>query len=279
MTWPQNIIKAFEVSQMTTPTHSPGEVIARSLTGYVGTILTHASRMDDPAWASEAFHQIRSSCKKIRAVIHLGAAVLTPGQLQEIRSTAGKLKDIVARARDRDVLIQRLRELQGPDARDMSLKTCKLATSTSVFPLAGDLARRIREISLRNLKAQQVQLEISKTYSMAAALAQTCQKKPTDVRLHEWRKHVKTLQFQCGIFPEWKPLDVMALRASLLARMLGDHQDLVVATKFLQEKKNKKHDMLKSLATTKKHLADEALHRGRQLFCLTPWEFARGLAV
>lgn len=260
-------------------THNPGEVITRNLTGYVGTILVHASRMDDPACASEAFHQIRSSCKKIRAVANLGSGILNPRQLCGIRATVSELKDLVARERDRDVLILRLRELQGPEARKLPGKPYPAATSSTVFPLASKLARLVREICLKDLTTRQVQLEISKTYSRAYLHAEQCQKKRTDTRLHEWRKHVKILQFQCGIFPEWKPLDVLALQSALLARLLGDHQDLVVAAEFLKCRKRKNQKLLKSISARKRALAEEAMKTGRHLLCLTPREFAKGLGV
>lgn len=264
---------------MTIPTHHPGEVIARNLTGYVGTILVHASRMDDPSCASEAFHQIRSSCKKIRAVANLSAGILAPGKLGKIRSKVSELKDLVARERDRDVLIMRLRELQPSGVQSLPGKPSPPATSSAVFPLAGDLARLIRELSLKHLTKKQVQLEISKTYSRASLHAKRCLKKRTDARLHEWRKYVKILQFQCGIFADCQPLDVIALRAALLARLLGDHQDLVVATEFLDRNTRKNQKLLKSLSLRKKNLADEAMKVGSSLFILTPREFAKGLGV
>ncbi len=261
-----------------TPNVPPGEVINRLLFSFTKLISFQSRRVDDPATCSEAFHQIRASSKRVRALLKLTAAVTPSSERRQVALSVSKLKDSVAHARDRDVLILRLAELCGEHSVDNVPLTALHPGGQIIQPLARTLEAGVASLHLQKLTRRDVLREISISYTRAWAMFLACRKKPRDERLHEWRKHVKILQFQCVAFSETDPLAVTGFRASVLARLLGDHHDLTVMEGHLKKAKpRRKHD-LKKIAKRKSALAKSARKAGKFLFCLTPREFASGLA-
>ncbi len=260
------------------PDASPGEVISRLLFSFTKLISFQARRVDDAVTCSEAFHQIRASAKRVRALLKLTSAVTPIATRKQLAVSVSKLKDSVAHARDRDVLILRLRELCGESSTDKNPSTPLHPGGKIIQPLSRHLEAEIANLNLHQLTHRDVLREISISYTRAWAMFLGCRRKPHDERLHEWRKHVKILQFQCVAFSSIDPLAVTGFRASVLARLLGDHHDYTVMEGHLQKsKKRRKHD-LKKIAKRKSALFKSARKAGKFLFCLTPREFAAGLA-
>jgi len=260
------------------PGAPPGEVINSLLFSFTSLISFQARRVDDPTTCSEAFHQIRSSAKRVRAFLKLTAAVTPASQRKHLAVSVSKLKDSVAHARDRDVLILRLKELCGEHSADTIQPAALHPGGKMIQPLARNLEAGVASLHLQKLSRRDVLREISISYTRAWAMFLACRKKPHDERLHEWRKHVKILQFQCVAFSEIDPLAVTGFRASVLARLLGDHHDFTVMEGHLQKTKKRRKQNLKKIAKRKSSLVKSALKAGKFLFCLTPREFAAGLA-
>jgi CHAD domain-containing protein len=260
------------------PDAHPGELINRLLFSLTSLITFQARRVDDPATCSEAFHQIRSSAKRIRALINLTSAVTPAAQQKTLGDTISHLKDSVAHARDRDVLILRLRELCGHHSTHKIARHSLHPGGKILQPLARQLEADVAGLDLRNLSRRDVLREISISYTRAWAMFLACRKKCRDERLHEWRKHVKILQFQCVAFSAVEPLAATGFRASVLARLLGDHHDFSVMEGHLKTTKTHRKKDLKKIERLKSALAKSALKSGKFLFCLTPREFAAGLA-
>ncbi len=260
------------------PDAPPGEVVNRLLFSFTSLISYQARRVDDPATCSEAFHQIRATAKRVRALLKLTAAVTPASLRKQLDVSVSKLKDSVAHARDRDVLISRLKELCGGHSSENVHSPVLHPGGKIIQPLARDLEAGVASLHLNKLTRRDVLREISISYARAWAMFLACRKKPHDEQLHEWRKHVKILQFQCVAFSEIDPLAVTGFRASVLARLLGDHHDFTVMEGHVRKARNRRKQDLKKIAKRKSALAKSARKAGKFLFCLTPREFAAGLA-
>ncbi|MEX1119310.1 MAG: CHAD domain-containing protein [Terrimicrobiaceae bacterium] len=260
------------------PEAPPGEVISRLLFSFTNLIVFQSRRVDDAVTCSDAYHQIRSSAKRVRALLKLTSSVVPGSERKHLALSVSHLKDSVAHARDRDVLIFRLQELCGEHSPAAAPRRALHAGGKVIQPLARELEAGVASLQLQILRRRDVLREIAISYARAWAMFLACQKNSHDHRLHEWRKHVKTLQFQCVAFAQIDPLAVTGFRAAVLARLLGDHHDFAVMEGYLKKRGKRRKKHLKKIAKRKAALTKSAFKAGRFLFCLTPREFAAGLA-
>ena len=124
---------------------------------------------------------------------------------------------------------------------------------------------------------------IEATYRTGRRDLRRARKKPTDDRLHEWRKSVKNLWYQTRLVQRIAPSVLQALVASLddLAEALGDDHDLAVLIERLRSdpdrfggKRQVKH-AVRLARSQQDDLRRRAFRLGATVYAETPGSFGR----
>ena len=212
---------------------------------------------------TEAVHEVRKRCKKIRAVLRL-----TRPQFEEtyqfentwFRDTAkglAELRDAAAMIETYDSLLENFsdqidRRAFAPVRRALTLRRKQITEET------GDLGERLEEFRARlqkaaervvdwNLKAKEfdaIEGGLVATYRRARKTTTAAYDDPTAENFHEWRKQTKYHGYHMRLLRElWKP-PMRSLRKEVdeLSDLLGDDHNLAVFYKILLESPDKYGD-------------------------------------
>ena len=218
-----------------------------------------AARLDDaisrletlegatPEEIERAVHEVRKRCKEVRALARLVRPVIGDDYSRTnklLRDAAAELASI----RDAHALLSTFDHLRATSWAEENASLDKvrhrqaaLATEATHALLAGDprireahelLGRARRRVAGWDLPSDfsVVAQGLAATYKRGARGHRRAQRKPSDERLHEWRKAVKTLWYQLRLIEPAAPSVIGAKVADLdvLAELLGEDHDLAV---------------------------------------------------
>lgn len=201
----------------------------------------------------EAVHDARKRCKEVRALSRLARSAIGPDYArfdQLVRDAADQLSSIrdahavlatlddlrLARSGSGDQGFAQVRAAQATHAeaatRSVRAGDPRIDQSTELLTTARQL------ISLWHIPSGSSWLEtgIRDTYAAGRSGHRSVRKRPTDKRMHEWRKSVKHLWYQIRLVEAAAPSILGPLIGTLddLAEALGDDHDLAVLIERLE---------------------------------------------
>lgn len=252
----------------------------------------------------ESVHDARKRLKKSRAALRLIRLAL-PSRVFRCENSA--LRDAarpLSRIRDAKVLI---------DAYDGIVRPLSVARRQTLFPMRELLVAdhvRARARLLRNQKSLKPLLGVLRSarrrtqqwpagprgwsavrpgfrrvYRSGRAAFEAVLERPTDGRLHEWRKQAKYLWLQLEMLAPMRPrmLERMAKRAHTLSDRLGDDHDLAVLRQRIVRARvrvsaSSRARMLKLVDDRRRRLQGQAMRIGHAVYAKRPRAFVQQLA-
>jgi len=255
---------------------------------------------------TEAIHQVRKRCKKIRSVLRLVRPQFEDTYQFEnawFRDTAkglAELRDAEAIIETYDSLLDKFsdqidRRAFVPVRRALTLRRKKIMEET------GDLDQKLEELRARMHKAAErvadwklkveefddIEGGLVLTYRQARKTMTAAYDEPTAENFHEWRKQAKYHGYHMRVLRElWKPV-MRPLRKEVdeLSDLLGDDHNLDVLHKTLLESPNKygsKRDIQVLLGLIDRRSAElrvEAKTIGARVFAENPKALGRRFRV
>jgi len=238
-------------------------VVRAALGADLARLVTHDPGIrrgdDDP----EDVHQARVATRRLRSHLRSFAPLLdTP--TDELRAELGWLGDVLGRVRDADVLLERLQaevaelavEDRGPASRLLhrlrtqraqareellaALRSDRYGTLLdSLVDVArvADLGRRVGEPDSGDGDREALQEVIRPAWASLRRAVEQCGDPPTDAELHSVRRHAKRLRYAAeAVEPVFgKPARDFGRAITQLQTVLGEHQDSVVAARWLRD--------------------------------------------
>lgn len=199
----------------------------------------------DGADIEQAVHDVRKRCKETRAIARLVRSSLGdeyPRFNRLVREAAESLASI----RDAHAVLATFDDLRSIGLHDPELDEIRsvqaaAASAASDSIHAGDprilRAHMLLTTARKSVKRWRVgkgfatvRVGIEDTYRAGRRALRRAVKKPTDDRMHEWRKSVKHLLYQVRLIERAAPSVLQALESRLddLSEALGDDHDLAV---------------------------------------------------
>jgi CHAD domain-containing protein len=251
---------------------------------------------------TEAIHEVRKHCKKIRGVLRLVRPQFEQTyQFENVwfRDTAkglAELRDADAIIETYDSLLEKFsdqidRRAFAPMRRALTLRRKR------IFEKSGDLAQKLRKLRSRMNKAAAriadwkltakefdgIEGGLVATYRQARVAMAAAYRDPTAEDFHEWRKQAKYHDFHMRLLAElWKPvMNSLLKETDELSDVLGDDHNLDVLHKALLQspkKYGKKRDIQVLLGLIDRRSAElraEANTIGNRIFAERPKAFAR----
>jgi CHAD domain-containing protein len=251
---------------------------------------------------SEAIHEVRKHCKKIRGVLRLVRSQFEETYQFEnawFRDTAkglAELRDAEAIIETYDSLLDKFddqidRRAFAPMRRALTLRRKK------IFEETGDLNEKLKKIRARMDKAAarvaDWQLNVEELDGIEGGLVATYRRgrktmaaaydDPTAENFHEWRKQAKYHYYHMELLRElWKPvMRSLSKETDELSDLLGDDHNLDVLHKTLLQspkKYGKKRDIQVLLGLIDRRSAElrvEAKTIGARIFVEKPNAFGR----
>ena len=206
-----------------------------------------------PADVETTVHDVRKRCKEVRALARLVRRPL--GEEYDrfnalVRDAANELSPI----RDAHALVAALDDLRDTNGDQVTVGLDDVRCTRA--EAAADATRRIRSGDPRVTRAQELLVSarrrvrhwtieegsawltsgLAATYRRGRRGLRQTQKRPTDERMHQWRKRVKTLWYQVRLIEAAAPSVLTPLIDQLhdLSEALGDDHDLSVLVERLE---------------------------------------------
>ncbi len=238
----------------------PSESFSASVRRIVGGLIDEASGiLDGPEPISEeTIHTSRKNFKKIRAIIRLARADAPPFYKREngVFRNAGRmlspLRDADAMLEalglletvDRDVPpegIARLREVLFTARNDLRSRNHEHeAMAGNLVEILKDARSRLTDWPLSSDGEKVLARGVARAYRRGRRARRRAVKKPTDKRVHTWRKRAKDLWYQSRLlamsYPD--PLGLWEHDLDLLAKALGEFNDLAMLRRILLDDRN-----------------------------------------
>jgi CHAD domain-containing protein len=229
----------------------------------------------DPA---TAIHEARKDIKKARALLRLYRSELE----REIhRRENGILRDAgreLSALRDDDVLRDTIAELglSGAELRpdeDAVDTPPELAVEAARNRLGRVLAR-MDTWSVAASDQRALLAGLDRTYRRGRKAFARAERRPSDERLHDWRKRAKDLRYQQQLLRSAfdEQLKAQAAAAKALGDLLGDDHDLAVLASRLET------DDGGVIAARREELQAEAFRLGRRIYAEPPKRFRKRIA-
>lgn len=243
----------------------------------------------------ETVHEVRTHCKKLRALIRLVRPVFRGYKKENaiIRDAAAELSSV----RDAAVLLQAIDGLRrrfgdqlAPQSWD-SMRTClsRQRDSAAAEGLVNERLATFRSIMVKTRKRARkwkigkdgfnaVGGGLALTYGRARQAMAQGRGKPTPANLHEWRKRVKDHWYHTRLLrPIWPAVMTPHRNAAgRLAELLGDHHDLEVLEATLATapdrfgKPKELRRLIGLVQWQREMLETDAFSLGRRLFAHRP---------
>jgi len=252
---------------------------------------------------SEAVHQVRKRCKKIRGLLRLFRGSFSASYSEE-NAWFRDLARSLSAARDAEAMLESLDGLCNAfsdELREDAFGTVRHAMATRRNEVQEDeeLPQRVDETVARLEDARTrvlgwrlddagfaaVDKGFSRTYRRARKALDASYRDPTAERFHEWRKRVKYHWYHVRLLRDvWPgPMKVLAAETKQLADLLGDDHDLAVLRDTLLQEHDElgeqdEIDALVALASRRQEqLRAEAQTLGWRLFAEKPADYCNRL--
>lgn len=201
----------------------------------------------------EAVHDVRKRCKEVRALARLVRRSLGP-EWRRFDLLVRDASDELSSIRDAHAVAATLHDLRaagrGGDDRELEVVAAtqsRMAAQATETVKAGDdrirRARKLLKSARKRIDRWEVEagsewlaVGLDTTYRRGRKELRRARNRPTDARLHDWRKSVKTLWYQTRLIEAAAPsvLSPLVARLDDLAEALGDDHDLSVLVERLE---------------------------------------------
>ena len=233
------------------PTASVTHGVRRVAYERIDEALERLDGLDDPNDIEGAVHEVRKRCKELRALARMASSALGD-EYDRFNRLVRDAADTLAPIRDAHAVMATFDDLRATDDHDAGLdeiRAGQLAVAdAATLNLHSDdprirRARKLLLASRKSVKGWRVRNGFSalltglqESYEAGARDLQRAVKKPSDDRLHEWRKSVKTLWYQMRLLHRAAPSVIEPIVGNLddLAQALGDDHDLAVLIEHLK---------------------------------------------
>ena len=252
-------------------------------------------------------HDVRKRCKEVRAVARLVRASLGD-EFRRFNRLVGDAADTLAPIRDAHAVLATFDDLRTAGTLAAGVESVDLDDVRSAHASAAEAethgvdggdprierARRLLATAGGSIDDWNVDdgfvtlgAGIEATYRTGRRDLRRARNKPTDDRLHEWRKSVKNLWYQTRLVQRIAPSVLHALVASLddLAEALGDDHDLAVLIERLRSdpdrfggKRQVKH-AVRLARSQQDDLRRRAFRLGATVYAETPGAFGRRIGT
>jgi CHAD domain-containing protein len=232
--------------------------------------------------SEEGVHDARKDMKKLRALLRL-----VRGEIGEevFRREADTFRDAASELsglRDADVMLATVADLEerygaevGPVRQALEAHRIRTTgggrerVAQAATGMLTEARGRVDDWSLERDGFEVFEDGLRRTYRRGRRDWRAAAKEPSTENLHEWRKRVKDLWYQCSILERsWKPvMSALADEAHELSDRLGDDHDLAVLSEFGAE------SLEPLIATRREELQDEAFTYGARLYADKPGAF------
>ncbi len=251
---------------------------------------------------SEAIHEVRKHCKKIRGLLRLVRREFEEtyqfenGWFRDAAKGLAELRDAEAIIETYDSLMDKFsdqvdRRAFAPMRRALTLRRKKIMEET------GDLSQKLKQLrthmekAARRVAAWKLKVKefdgieggLVATYRRARKTLVTAYDEPSAENFHEWRKQAKYHDYHMRLLRElWKPvMRSLSKQTDDLSDLLGDDHNLDVLHKMLlksPKKYGKKRDIQVLLGLIDRSSAElrmEAHSVGARIFAEKPKTFGR----
>lgn len=246
----------------------------------------------------ERIHEVRTRCKKIRALLLLGRPYF-PALYRRENSWFRDLSRALSKVRDVDAMIESFAGLQKGVKKAADRRKCAQlrqqleAYRTSQQPSETELrllARHLQQLHKRRSYFRKIKNNrgglstegLAQTYRCARKRFHRALGTDSGRRFHNWRKQVKYFQYQIRLLRSaWPPLmKEMEKQAKALADLLGEDHDLGLLRQFFSSRTDKKGKALVFglIDRRREKVRAEAIDLGRRLFAEKPGAFRRQVA-
>jgi CHAD domain-containing protein len=234
--------------------------------------------------SEEGVHDARKDMKKLRALLRL-----VRGEIGEevFRREADTFRDAareLSGVRDADVMLATVADLE--ERYEAEVGPVRQAVEAHRIRTTGGGRERAAQAATEILSEARGRVDdwplerdgfavfedgLRRTYRRGRRDWRAAAEDPSSEHLHEWRKRVKDLWYQCSILERsWKPvMSALADEAHELSDRLGDDHDLAVLSEFGAE------SLEPLIARRREELRDEALIYGARLYADKPGAFVR----
>lgn len=208
-------------------------------------------RDGDVSATEEAVHDVRKRCKEVRALARLVRMPLGD-EFERFNATVRDAADVLAPIRDAQAVLATLDDLRAvttggqPDLERVRGMQAAAAEQATRDIHNGDTrieyARELLVDARKHVKRWQlpdgfeaIAPGLERSYRRGRRSLREAIDRPTDERVHEWRKSVKNLWYQTRLLERAAPSALAPAIAALdhLAEALGDDHDLAVLVERL----------------------------------------------
>jgi len=201
----------------------------------------------DAGEIEEAVHVVRKRCKEVRALARLVRPSLGDNYAS-FNTTVRDAAELLSPIRDAHAVLATFDDLRDRQGRDDDAQMSDVREHQAT--VADAATRDIREgdprisearVLLGDARKQVEQWKVGKgfavlrpgieqSYGRGRRARQRATKKPTDERMHEWRKSVKTLWYHLRLLKRSAPsvLEPLVAQFDDLSEALGDDHDLAI---------------------------------------------------
>lgn len=253
------------------PNHPPGLETGRILQEFAAQANHSIRRISlDP---HDSIHALRTTMKKVRALVRLCAPGLPPAICSRIETCVDILKDTYADARDEEIIRRTFFSLCQPDevscAEDLFVpqKRPPKSASKTVQSAGGELAALIRQIPFEEIHGELLRKQLRKSFRKCRRRYRLCRKEGAETQFHDFRKAAKALAAKLGTLPRLAPASAKPCKQALkLGVVLGDMNDLFnLRQRLLDRNDNELQPMLAKIEETLEGLQQKALRKGKKL--------------
>lgn len=239
----------------------------------------------------EAVHEARKDMKKLRALLRLVRGEIGGSTYARENACFRDAARELAGARDSDVMLETLEQLDVPAGLGCELRKAiqahrardgadgRRAAASRVAAILGEARGRTDAWPLERDSFAALREGLERTYHRGRRDFEAVRAEPTVERLHEWRKRVKELWYQHTLLRSlWPPvMEAMADQAHELADRLGDDHDLAVLADWVREHTDTGPELFEAVERKRSRLQAEALTLGARLYADKPGAYVRRL--
>jgi CYTH domain-containing protein/CHAD domain-containing protein len=286
------------VAYVLEPTASVTHGVRRVALERIDEALDRLENLDDPADIEHAVHDVRKRCKEARALARLARSALGD-EFDRFNRLVRDAAETLAPIRDAHAVLATFDDLRASGDHDSGLdeiRTGQVAVADAATDnLHSDDPRikRARKLLIASHKSVErwsirngfaaLSAGVNESYTSGVRDLERAVKKPSDDRLHEWRKSVKTLWYQMRLLQRAAPSAIEPIVENLdaLAEALGDDHDLAVLIEHLKADpdrfggKGRVKQAVRLARSQQDDLRRRAFRLGATVYAETPRAFTR----
>ena len=241
--------------------------------------------------SAEAVHQVRTSIKKIRALLELADPSLDPSDRSSLKRKLGTAAAILSPLRDAEVLLETLADLmetQGLSGTDLSILKSSLSANIArrrlsvqrCLPLMVHALEEalvtVSDWKPRQLRRADLRESLQRTYRRGRKALKRSAADNNPELFHAWRKRAKELWYQLRITEELLSPQAQSLitMADHIGELAGKERDYSLLADALRKQGSQKGAALeKSIPEILSDLRKRAEQAGTLLYARKPERF------